>query len=345
MVESGIIPGIQYVVVDSQAVRYEYYGGRKDVWSDVPVASNTTFMSSSTTKTLTAAAILQLNDRNKIDLAESLSKYFPSHPYGHDVKINHLLNQTSGLPNPLPLKWLHLVEDHDNFDADNALQDVLKRHSRLKFLPGSRYAYSNISYWLLGKVIEHVSGMSYSDYMSKNIIDPLGISNEELDFQISNIDNHACGHLRRFSALGLLIPFMMDNEIFAEKAGNRIRFKPVYMNGAPYGGLIGTARAFSRFLQDQLSPNSILFDNKTKNLFYSAQVDNRRHPIETTLGWHRGKLSGIEYYGKPGGGPGFQSNMRIYPSKGIATVWLANETGVSEGPIHKLTDNMDNYFL
>jgi hypothetical protein len=181
--------------------------------------------------------------------------------------------------------------------------------------------------------------------MCENIIGPLGVSSKELDTQIPNIDNHACGHLRRFSALGVLIPFMMEKELFAEKAEKRIRFKPVYMNGAPYGGLIGTARAFSRFLQDQLSPNSILFDDKTKNLFYSKQIDSRGHSIETTLGWHRGKSSGVEYYGKPGGGPGFQSNMRVYPSKGIATVWLVNETGVSEGPIHKLTDNLDKYFL
>ena len=117
------------------------------------------------------------------------------------------------------------------------------------------------------------------------------------------------------------------------------------MNGAPYGGLIGTARAFSRFLQDQLRSGSVLFDDETKKLFYAEQKDSRGRPIETTLGWHRGMLSGVEYYGKPGGGPGFQSNMRIYPANGIATVWLANETGVSEGPIRKLTDNLDRHFL
>lgn len=345
MVATGNIPGIQYMVVDARDVRYEYFGGRRDVSTDAPVTSHTTFMASSTTKTLTAAAVLQLKDRNMIDLTESLSTYFPSHPYGHNIKINHLLNQTSGVPNPLPLKWLHPVEDHDSFDADKALQDVLRRHSKLRFNPGSRYAYSNISYWLLGKVIEHVSGMAYSDYMRKNIMDPLGVSNEELDFRIWNMDDHACGHLKRSSALGLFIPFMMEREIFAEKAENRIRFRPVYMSGESYGGLIGTARAFSKFLQDQLSPESVLFDEPTKKLFYSEQINSKKHPIETTLGWHRGKLSGIEYYGKPGGGPGFQSNMRVYPSEGIATVWLANETGVSEGPIHKLTDSLDKYFL
>ena len=185
--------------------------------------------------------------------------------------------------------------------------------------------------------------MSYCDYMRKNILGPLGISNKELDFQISNKDIHACGHLKKFSLLGFLMPFMMDNEVFAGKAASR--FRTVYMNGASYGGLIGTALAFSKFLQDQLRPSSILFDDKAKTLFYAEQRDSSGRSIVTTLGWHRGKLSGVEYFGKPGGGPGFQSNMRVYPSKGIATVWLANETGASEGPIHKFTDNLDKYFL
>ena len=339
------MPGIQYVVVDSKNVKFEYSGGLRDVSSDLPVTSGTTFMSSSTTKTLTAAAVLQLMDRNEIDLAESLSTYYSSHPYGNGIKIRHLLNQTSGVPNPFPLRWLHLVEDHDSFDAERALQDVLKRHAKLQFPPGARYSYSNISYWLLGKVIEQVSNMSYGDYMRKNILDPLGVSTEELAFEIPSSDTHARGHLLKFSLLGFLMPFMMDKEVFAENASKRIRFRPVYMNGAPYGGLIGTARAFSRFLQDQLHSSSILFKDETKKLFFAEQTDSRGRPIETTLGWHRGSLSGVEYYGKPGGGPGFQSNMRIYPAKDIATVWLSNETGASEGPIHKFTNELDKSFL
>lgn len=345
IIESGKVPGIQYVVADSKDIRYEFSGGLRDVLSDLPVSSDTMFMASSTTKTLTAAAVLQLMDQNRIDLSESLSRYYPSHPYGSQVKIRHLLNQTSGVPNPMPVKWLHLVENHDKFDADSALQDVLNRHTKLRFVPGTRYAYSNISYWLLGKVIETVSGISYADYMRKNLLDPMGISKEEIDFEISGSDKLACGHLRKFSALGILMPFLMDREVLAERASDRIRFRPVYMNGAPYGGLIGTARALARFVQDQLRSSSILFGDETKKLFYSDQKDSRGHRIETTLGWHRGKLSGFEFYGKPGGGPGFQSNMRIYPANGIGTVWLANETAVSEGPIHKFTDNLDKHFL
>lgn len=67
--------------------------------------------------------------------------------------------------------------------------------------------------------------------------------------------------------------------------------------------------------------------------------------LETTLGWHRGRLAETPYYGKPGGGPGFRSNIRVYPEKRLATAWFINETGVSEGSINNFTDTLDRHFL
>jgi hypothetical protein len=98
-------------------------------------------------------------------------------------------------------------------------------------------------------------------------------------------------------------------------------------------------------LQDQLQPRPILFGAETKALFFSPQQNNRGQEIETTLGWHRGQVVGVPYYGKPGGGPGFCSNLRLYPDRSIATAWLVNETGISEEPINKLADALDRYFL
>ena len=67
--------------------------------------------------------------------------------------------------------------------------------------------------------------------------------------------------------------------------------------------------------------------------------------IPTTLGWHRGQLDGVTYYGKPGGGPGYHGNIRIYPDRGIATAWFANATDVSEGSIIRFSDAADRYWL
>jgi D-alanyl-D-alanine carboxypeptidase len=302
-------------------------------------------MASSTTKALTAAAVLQLIERGKIELDKSLNTYYPNHPYGAHVAIHHLLNQTSGIPNPLPLKWLHKIEEHAVFDEDQTLHKVLRKYPMLAFTPGDKYAYSNISYWLLGKVIQAVSGLSYCDYMRQYMFAPLGINQEEVNCLIPDLTQHARGYQKKYSLLGLLLPFLMDKTLLEATEAGWARLRPAYMNGPAYGGLIGTARGFSRFLQDQLQVQSVLFGSETRKLFFSHQKNNYGKDIETTLGWHRGRASDVQYYGKPGGGPGFQSNIRVYPKKGIATVWFINETGVSEGQINKFTDALDRNFL
>ncbi len=339
----GAVPGIQYAAVNADGELLELCSGVVDVASGAPVTHETTFMASSVTKTLTAAAVLQLVERDQLRLDDRLSDHYPAHPYGDALKIRHLVNQTSGVANPLPLKWLHLVQDHDGFDEQRALEMTLKRYSKLQFAPGSRYAYSNLSYWLLGRVIERASGSRYADYMRDRLFEPLGISRRELGVEIPAPELHARGHLKRLSLLGLLMPLLMRRELFDRSARGRWRVKPVYMNGPAYGGLIGTARAFAAFLRDQLQPEPVVFGAETKALFFSEQSDNQGRPIETTLGWHRGALDSVPYYSKPGGGPGFQSNLRLYPDKGIGTCWLANETGASEGPIHALSDSLDRH--
>jgi CubicO group peptidase (beta-lactamase class C family) len=278
-------------------------------------------------------------------LDRCLSAYYPDHPYGDQVTIRHLLNQTSGIRNPLPLKWLHSVEAHPAFDEAQVLKGVLQKHARLAFTPGDKCAYANISYWLLGAVIQQVSGQTYCDYMRQNVFEPLGAHREELSCFIADLGRHARGYQRKYSLSGLFLYFMIEKKLIEGTESGWLCLRPVYMNGPAYGGLIGTARGFARFLQDQLRSKSVLFETETKALFYSPQQNNRGQAIETTLGWHRGRLADTSYYGKPGGGPGFRSNIRLYPEKGLATTWFINETGVSEGSINSFTDTLDRHFL
>jgi CubicO group peptidase (beta-lactamase class C family) len=345
LIRANRIPGIQYLVVDEQGVRFEYNCGRRDIGANLPVTAETTFMASSSTKALTAAAVLQLVEQGKVALDRSLSTYYPEHPYGHEVTIRQLLNQTSGIPNPLPLRWLHLAEQHAQFDERRALREVLSKHPRLRFRPGDRYAYSNISYWLLGQVVQEASGLSYCEYMRQNICEPLGAGLAELSCCIPDLARHARGYQPKFSLLGLFIYLMIDRSLLESTEDGRYRMRPVYMNGPAYGGLIGTTRGFAHFARDLLRAKPILFDAATRSLLFSGQRTNQGMEIETTLGWHRGALSSVPYFGKPGGGPGFQSNIRVYPSMGFATVWLVNQTGVSEKPIDQFTDALDRHLL
>jgi CubicO group peptidase (beta-lactamase class C family) len=344
LIQKNRLPGIQYVVVDEQDLRFEYCGGWRDIGAKLLVTEQTTFMASSSTKVLTAAAILQLVERGQIELDKSLSAYYPAHPYADQVTIRHLLNQTSGIANPAPVKWLHTVEEHPTFDEAQALKKVLNTYPKLAFPPGDKYAYSNISYWLLGQVIQEVSGQCYCDYMRQDIFQPLNIGLAYLDCLIPDLTRHAGGY-QKLSPLGFILYLMVDKKLRGGTESGWFRLKPTYMNGPAYGGLIGTARGFARFLQDQLRARPALFGAETKALFFSPQRNNHGQGIETTLGWHRGQVAGVPYYGKPGGGPGFRSNLRLYPTRSLATAWLANETGINDKPINELADALDQHFL
>ena len=261
LIRRNRIPGIQYVMTDANGV--EYYGGRRDVGDDLLVEADTTLMASSSTKVVTAAAALQLVEQEHLQLDEPLSTYYSEHPYGDKVTVHHLLTHTSGIPNPLPLKWLHLVEDHDSFDEEVALKAVMRRSPTLLFEPGEKYSYSNIAYWLLGKVIQVASGRNYCDYLHENVFAQLGISSKELSCRVTDLSRHAHGYQPKYTLLGLLLYLMMDGNLVSASHGARFHLQAVYMNGPAYGGLVGT-RGFAKFLQDQLRPQPQLFTSATR---------------------------------------------------------------------------------
>jgi len=339
------LPGLQYVVVDSTGIIFEFAGGLKNIANESPVTRETAFMLNSSTKVFTAAATLQLIGKGKIKLDQSLSHYFPDHPYGKEITIQHLLNQTSGIPNPLPLKWFHTETLQENFNEDAELAKVLADNNTLSFTPGEEYEYTNISYWLLGKVIEKVSGESYCDYLRQFIFEPLAIKPDELSCVMPSENNLATGYQKKYSFLSLFMYFAGASQIYGDSENGFLSFKRVYHSGPAYGGLYGTSRGVAKFLIDLLSDKPELFNAKTKDLFFAGQKTNSGEPIAMTLGWRTGNIDGLPYYEKVGGGPGSHSNIRIYPSLKIATTYLANKTQVQESPISELSTLLDAPFI
>ena len=141
------IPGIQYILMDSNRIIFEYSGGWADIKNQISMKPGTTMMAFSMTKTITAAAVLQLIEKGKLSFDDSIDKYIPNNPYGENITIRHLLSQTSGIPNPIPLKWVHLAESHEEYDEDAALAKVLKK---IQNLPLSRAGNMPIQIFLIG---------------------------------------------------------------------------------------------------------------------------------------------------------------------------------------------------
>lgn len=325
-------PGIQYVVVNKSDKVFEYSVGLSDIIKGSVLSSNHTMAAFSMTKTLTAIAVLQLVELDKINLDDSVSAYI-EHPYSPHISIRQLLSHTSGIANPLPLKWVHLSKDHISFDEELALTKVLNETPNLAAQPGTEYRYSNIGYWMLGKVIEQVSGQKYSDYVTENIFKVLGLTSTEIGFLIADKNNHAKGYLKKWSFMNLFGRLFIDRSVLGEYEDGWLHIKNVYLNGPSFGGALGSATAFSKILQDLLSEQPKILKGKSVKLLYSKQKTETGEYIDMTLGWHIGKLNGVTYYFKEGGGAGFHSEMRIYPDNGLASVIMTNKTSFNSKKI------------
>ena len=289
-------------------------------------------MAYSMSKTITAVAVLQLVGGGQIGLDDPVERYLGSLlPYGSNVTVRQLISHTSGIPNPIPLRWVHAADRHETFDEDAALAAVLKKHPRLSFAPGSRYAYSNIGYWLLGKVVERASGETFAANVTEQILRPLEIEPRDLGYVVVDPAHHATGYLEKYSVMNVVKGFLIDRKLIGDYRGRWLAIRSHYLNGPAFGGLVGTARGFGRFLQDQLRERSVLFNDATRRRFYDAAAHHARNPVAMTLGWHIGDLHGAPFFYKEGGGGGFHCMMRLYAHDGVGTVVMTNATGFDVG--------------
>ena len=318
-------PGLQYLVVSADSTVYSTAAGLADIAAGRQMSDTTLMMAYSMTKTITAIVVLQLVQDGALDLDAPVSRYLPYQPYGDGVTIRHLLAQTSGIPNPIPLKWVHLTSDAATYDEDSTLRSVLAEYPDLDHEPGTKYAYSNISYWLLGAAIEAVTGKRYADVVHERVLSPLQIPHTEACFVIDDTSRLAAGYLREWSMMDIFKGWVMDDAFFGPYEDGWMRFNRHYLNGPAFGGLICTPRALATILQDLLQPHSLLLSDLARDYMMQHQRDPDGARIPMTLGWHTDPDQPGMYY-KEGGGGGFHGMMRLYPDNGMASVVIVNAT-------------------
>ncbi len=325
-------PGLAYVMTDAEGPVCEHAGGWADIAGRVPMTVGTTQAAFSMTKTLTAIAVLQLAERGSLRLDDKARSYV-EHPYDARITVRQLLTHTAGLPNPIPLRWVHPADRHDRFDERAALAAVLARHGRSKSKPGERYRYSNIGYWLLGRVVEGVAGQSYAAYMKERVFGPLGLGPADIDYAIAAPRNQAKGYLAAWSLMNLLKGFLMERDAWGGYEGKWLRIRDVYPNGPAFGGAIGSAAAFAAILRDLLKARPALISAETRDLLYERARDGAGRELAMTLGWHVGGLDGRPYFFKEGGGAGFHCEMRAYPDRGRGSVVMVNRTAFASNAV------------
>lgn len=174
------------VVATDKDIVYLYTEDAFEKDGKTKVSQDTVFDIASCSKTFTAVCILQLMEKGKLSLEDTLDKYFPEYEKGKKITISNLLHMNSGIPdylnNPDPF-WNISGADAANKKISDILQDRTTDDELLKamykapldFEPGTEYGYSNTNYRLLAFIIEKLSGMKYCDYVKKNIFDKCGM--------------------------------------------------------------------------------------------------------------------------------------------------------------------------
>jgi CubicO group peptidase (beta-lactamase class C family) len=164
-------PGATVIATKNGKTVFRKAYGMADLRMQRALDPETPMRLGSVTKQFTAAAILLLAEQGKLSLSDDFRKYLPDFPdKGHVITIEHLLTHTSGISS---------YTDRPGYAA--GMTDELTiaqmvatfKDSPLLFAPAERFAYSNSGYFLLGAIIEKVSGMRYADFLSKQIFEPL----------------------------------------------------------------------------------------------------------------------------------------------------------------------------
>lgn len=338
-ISEGKSPSVNYTIFRKDEVLYNYVNGFADLAKQIPVNEITTYNVFSVTKTFTALAVLQLVSTKKMKFDTPVVNYLPEFPYGDSITVKHLLTHTGGLPNPIPLKWIHLANEHFLFKPELFYEEIMGNYYNPKEKPGEKMRYSNIGYLVLGRLISQVSGMTYEAYVRENILERLGLKPSELSFVIEEEEFHAIGYQKRWSLLNLILGLFVDKNKFMDAAqGQWLPFKNHYVDGAAYGGLIGNSGSFVKYVQALLKGEASLLEADYYNLLFSEQLLHNGKGSGVCMSWFKGDLEGKTYYSHAGGGGGYYCELRLYPERGFGSALFMNRTGFRD---ERLLDKID----
>ncbi|MCB9188377.1 MAG: beta-lactamase family protein [Flavobacteriales bacterium] len=163
-------------------VIFENIYGYADLKTKDTLTIDHTFQLASASKPITAVAVMQLVEKGKIHLTDELHQFFPQFPYD-GITVEHLLNHRSGMS-----QYTHFCDSPDSIWPDKhktiTNNDVIAVMNEIvpmvNYAPGQTHYYCNTNYMLLASIVEKVTGMSFSEYLTKNIFEPAGMTSTVL---------------------------------------------------------------------------------------------------------------------------------------------------------------------
>jgi len=204
--------GSALVVDNSNVVLKKGYGFANMEWN-IPNQPDTKFRLGSITKQFTSMLIMQLVEKDKIKLDGKLTEYLPYYrkDTGDKITVHMLLNHTSGIPSYTDKPEFNKDVSRKSYAPDDFIKEFCS--GDLQFEPGTKWVYNNSGYFILGAIIEHVTGMSYEEALTKNILQPLGLKETGYDNSDPVIEKRAAGYekiasgFRNSSFLDMSLPY------------------------------------------------------------------------------------------------------------------------------------------
>ncbi|HKR10627.1 MAG TPA: serine hydrolase [Pyrinomonadaceae bacterium] len=184
------------LVAENGKVIYKGGFGMANMEWEIPNAPDTKFRLGSITKQFTAMLTLQLVEQGKIKLDAKISEYLPDYrkDIGEKVTVHHLLTHTSGIPSYTSQPGFFANVSRNPY----RVADFVKTYAsgNLEFEPGTKFSYNNSGYFLLGAIVERITGKSYEQALKEMIFDPLGMKNTGYDLHDPLLPKRASGYVK-----------------------------------------------------------------------------------------------------------------------------------------------------
>ena len=280
--------------------------GMANVELNVSNSPETVFRLGSVTKQFTAMAIMMLQERGKLNVADPMCNYIADCPdMWKPITIKHLLTHTSGITNYTAFP--DFAKTTIMPITTSAMTDRLKKEP-LEFTPGEKFNYSNSGYYLLGAVIEKASGKTYADFLQENIFTPLGMKQTGYDDPLRIIMHRAAGY---------------------QKQSGKV-INAAYMDmTVPYA-----AGSLYSSTGDLLIWDQALY---TEKLISKKSLDQMFTPLKGEsgygYGWGVGKRFDHREISHGGGIYGFATEISRFPEDRVTVVVLSNIQGAPAGQI------------
>ena len=315
--EYGQFNGSVLVAQEGKVIYKKGFGYANMEW-DIPNAPDTKFRLASVTKQFTGMLISQLAVEGKLDLHEPISTYLPDYnkANGDRITSHHLLTHSSGIPNYTAFPGFMQDEIREPYTPEEFIKKFQDKD--LDFTPGERFSYSNSGYFLLGIIIEKLSGKTYEDMLHEKILKPLGMKNSGFDHFEDVLKKRATGY---------------------EKNGTTTKNSRYLDMSIPYaaGSMYSTVEDL--YLWDQALYTNKLLPQKYLDIFLTAQITQGENGYAYGFGIGKERIGNteetIEVITHSGGINGFNTNISRAVSDQSLIVLLNNTDSAPLGMINR----------